>query len=67
MDTAIWVAHLEALQRLLDVDPDVLLSQRAGAVGVVKVEQALVTLDSATQQPGNNNRMNRVMVFCRAC
>lgn len=40
--------YLEALQRLLDVDANVLLCQGARAVGVVKVEQPLVLLDSAS-------------------
>ena len=36
------VHELEALQGFLDVDANVLLVQRAGAVAVVKVEQTLV-------------------------
>ena len=36
------IHELEALQRLLHIDANVLLVQRAGAVAVVKVEQTLV-------------------------
>ena len=45
------VHELEALQRLLDVDADVLLGQRAGPVGGVKVEEAHVRLH--TQEGGH--------------
>ena len=40
------VHELEALQRLLDGDADVLLRKGAGAEGVVKVEEADVGLDA---------------------
>ena len=41
-----FIHELEALQRLLDTDADVLLRQGARPEAVVKVEQALVGLDT---------------------
>lgn len=41
-----FIHELEALQRLLDTDADVLLRQGAWPEAVVKVEQALVGLDT---------------------